>query len=72
MKTEKHYYFCDDDKHTRQVYTEAESPRCVACGAVMTYGRYSSKYSEVLILKPGTHKLITGEDVLLPEAIIAT
>ena len=65
------YYFCDNDKHTYQVKTDKESPRCISYGAVMTYGRYLDKYNTVMIVKPGIHETIDGKLYRLDRAIIA-
>ena len=65
------YYFCDTEGHTNQVLTEEDSPRCVACNAVMTYGRFTHKYETALILKPGLHNTIDGKTVMLDVPVVA-
>lgn len=54
------YYFCDNDKHTRQVLTDEDNPRCNSCGSVMTYGRFTKNYINVVITKPGVHEALDG------------
>ena len=69
----KHYYYCDTEEHTYQTLTEKDSPRCITCGSVMTYGKFSDKHGdEFMVTKPGVHKLIDGTKVYLDRAIVAS
>ncbi len=54
------YYFCNNDKHTKQVYTDKNNPECSLCERVMTRGNFTYAYTNFTKIKPGVQKALDG------------
>ena len=65
------YYFCDNNEHTKQVFTDKDSPRCNICGGVMTYGRFTGEFINGTIIKPGAHKDLDGNEYYIPTRYVS-
>ena len=64
------YYFCNTKDHTKQVFTDEQSPKCNQCGAVMTYGKFTDDIINGTILRPGPHKALDGSTYHLDKTFI--